>query len=445
LLAATGALLLVMLLIGGAVAVILALQKEPFSWEGPVSQEAALEQAMHFDASGRLTFIDTPASLMQSYDALSKDMAFQVLDDSGGEVLASAPGPALDALRSVPVHASSHMTRTYVGSLPLQVQTTPIERGARIYLLRDARSERLALGIRSGGSAIFYGAAGITALLAVVVFSSIVFLMARRAVRPLKEASCAAAAIEPGNLTQRVNGANLPSELSPLIDAFNGALERLEKGYRMQQEFLASAAHELKTPLALMRAEIELGNVANPAALLKDVEFMTQQVNQLLQLAEVSEIQNLKFSRTDIRAVLEAVVTDCARVADPRGIHLRLVADGTPGWLQADGDALATLLRNLIENAIHHSLDGGIATIRLASAGITVRDVGPGVTQKDVATLFTRFWRSDSAPHEGAGLGLSICRTIATAHRWSLTYRPPTDGPGAEFHLAFETAARSTH
>lgn len=65
-----------------------------------------------------------------------------------------------------------------------------------------------------------------------------------------------------------------------------------------------------------MRAEIELGKVANPATLLKDVEFMTQQFNQLL--AEVSEIRNFKFSRTDIRAVLEAVVTDCARTADPR-------------------------------------------------------------------------------------------------------------------------------
>ncbi len=440
LLAAVGALLLVMALIGASIATVLALQKEPFSWEGPEIQEAAIEKAMHFDASGHLTFIEISASLEESYDVLSKDMAFQVLDSSDAEVFSSAPGQALEVLRRLPVHAVSHMTRTYDGSVPLQVQTTPIERHGKSYLLRDARSERLALGIRSGGSAIFYGAAILTALLAVLVFSSIVFWMASRAVKPLREASAAAASIEPGNLTRRVSGRNLPSELAPLIDAFNGALARLEKGYRVQQEFLASAAHELKTPLSLMRAEIELGNAANRDVLLKDVDFMALQVQQLLQLAEVSEIRNFKFSNLDVRSALEEIVLEAARFADRKDIHLQFVVESSPGPIEADSGAFATLVKNLIENAVHHSAAGGVVAIRLTASAISVRDSGPGVAPHDVPKLFTRFWRSVSAPHEGAGLGLSICQTIALAHGWNLSYRQPSGGPGAEFSLDFEAA-----
>jgi len=438
LLAAVGALLLVMALIGGAIATWLTLRPEPFSWEGPESQEASVEKAMHFDAHGRLTFIEMPARLAEAYDVLSKDMAFQVLDANGAEVFTSPPGPALEALRQVPVQAARHMTHTTEGAVELQVLSTPIERNGARYLLRDARSGRLASGIRSSGSAIVYGAGAATTLLAVLVFSSIVLWRVRRAVKPLREASAAAAAIAPNNLTQRVTGSRLPSELAPLITAFNSALERLELGYRVQQEFLASAAHELKTPLALIRAEIELGDGTNRALLLKDVDFMALQVDQLLQLAEVSELRNFQFAPLDVHDALEEAMAYAGRFADAKGVRLQLVVDDAPRSLDADAGALATLLKNLIENAVHHSASGDVVTLRLGRAGISVRDVGPGVAPADVPRLFTRFWRSETAPHQGAGLGLSICQGIANAHGWSLGYHAPDAGPGAEFRLTFQ-------
>jgi len=436
LLASVTALLLVMALLGISTAIVLALDKEPFSWEGPKGQEELVTNAMHFDASGNLAFIEVTESTQQTFDALSKDMAFQVLDDADSEVFASPEGPALDVLRRIPVHATAHMTRSAEGAVPLQVLTTPIERNGRRYLLRNARSERLALGIRSSGSAIFYAAAIFTGLLAVLVFSSIALWMARRTVRPLREASEAAAAIQPGNLTQRVHARDLPSEIAPLVDAFNSALERLEKGYRVQQEFLAAAAHELKTPLALMRAEIELGNVASLALLLEDIDSMAIQVQQLLQLAEVSEIQNFQFEALEVRAVVEETVAYAARFADGKDVNLRLVIEGSRS-LEADGGALSTLVRNLIENAVHYSEPGGVVTITVSEAAISVRDAGPGVAPDDVPKLFTRFWRSEGAPHQGAGLGLSICQKIAGAHGWRLSYRDASPGPGAEFELAF--------
>ena len=437
LLASVSALLLVMALLGVSVAVVLALEKKPFSWEGPESQEEQVTRAMHFDAGGNLSFIQMSASTVEAFDMLAKDMAFEVLDGTGNEVFASPEGPALDALRRLPADGATHMTLTAEGAVPLQVLTTSIERNGRHYLLRNARSERLALGIRSSGSAIFYYAAIFTGLLAVLVFSSIALWMARRTVQPLRQASEAAASIEPGNLTQRLDARSLPSEIVPLVDAFNSALERLEKGYRVQQEFLAAAAHELKTPLALMRAEIELGNVASLDLLLEDIDTMAIQVQQLLQLAEVSEVQNFHFAPIDVRRVVEETVEYAARFAQGRDVNLRLVVAGTPAPLQADGGALSTLVKNLIENAVHYSDPGGVVTITVAQSSIAVRDDGPGVAAQDVPKLFTRFWRSEGAPHQGAGLGLSICQKIAEAHGWRLTYRDASPGPGAEFAVGF--------
>ncbi len=437
LLASVSALLLVMVLLVVATAVVLAVQKEPFSWEGPKGQEVLVSDAMHFDAAGHLSFIQMSASAEQAFDALSKDMAFQVLDDTGREVFASPDGPALDVLRRLPVRDTPPLTRGTDGAIALQVLTTPIERHGRRYLLRNARSERLALGIRSSGSAIVYDAAIFTGVLAVLVFCSIALWMARRSVRPLRQASEAAAAIQPANLTQRVDARDLPSEVTPLVDAFNAALARLEQGYRVQQEFLAAAAHELKTPLALMRAEIELGNVANLDILLEDIDAMAVQVQQLLQLAEVSELQNFQFETVDVRQVVEQTVAYVARFAQGRGVDLRLVVDGAPAALQADGGALSTLVKNLVENAVHFSEAGGDVTITVSERFIAVRDAGPGVAPDDVPKLFTRFWRGEGAPHPGAGLGLSICQRIATAHGWRLDYRDASPGPGAEFRLAF--------
>ncbi len=443
LLASVSALLLVMALLGAGTAIVLAMRAAPFSWEGPKGQEELVASAMRFDANGNLAFIQMSRSTSQAFDALDKDMAFQVLDGAGHEVFASPEGPALEALRRLPASDTPQLTRSAGGAdgtVPLQLLSTPIDRHGHRYVLRNARSERLALGIRSSGSAIVYGAVAFSALLSVLVFTSIALWMARRTVRPLQRASEAAAAIQPGNLTQRLDARGLPSEVVPLVDAFNGALERLEKGYRVQQEFLAAAAHELKTPLSLMRAEIELGNVANLDLLLEDIDAMGIQVQQLLQLAEVSEIQNFHFETLDVRRVVEETVAYAARFAQRRDVNLHLVVASAPAPLQADAGALSTLVKNLVDNAVHYSDASGAVTITLTQAGLSVRDGGLGVAPADVPKLFTRFWRSEGAPHPGAGLGLSICQTIAEAHGWRLAYRDASPAPGAEFELAFGKA-----
>jgi signal transduction histidine kinase len=106
------------------------------------------------------------------------------------------------------------------------------------------------------------------AVISMIVFSIAVFFKLRRVLAPLREASAAAARIEPSNLSARIALRNVPAEFAPVILAFNQALDRLENGFRVQQAFLESTAHELKTPLALIRAQIEMGDSDDRGALL---------------------------------------------------------------------------------------------------------------------------------------------------------------------------------
>src|ERR1700721_1937589 len=135
---------------------------------------------------------------------------------------------------------------------------------------------------------------------------------------PRLEPSAAAARIDAQNISQRLSTRSLPNEFLPVVDAFNLTLDRLEKGYIVQRAFLAGAAHELKTPLALIRAQIDLDGTTDREALLRDLDLMARQVNQLLHLAEASETQNYVFELVDVTAVLEDVTDYLRRLGKGR-------------------------------------------------------------------------------------------------------------------------------
>ena len=227
--------------------------------------------------------------------------------------------------------------------------------------------------------------------------------------------------------------------IRPVIDAFNLTLDRLENGYIVQRAFLAGAAHELKTPSALIRAQIDLEATTNREVLLHDVDLMARQVNQLLHLAEASETQNYVFEGIDLAAVTEDVVDYLRRLSEHREVYVDIHCVPSIPALQADRGALFMLLKNLVENAIQHSPIGGIVAVTVDTDHLCVRDEGPGIGAGELPKLFTRFWRGPMRRNDGAGLGLSICREVAAAHKWELTAR--STGHGAEFILSFHMNA----
>jgi signal transduction histidine kinase len=134
--------------------------------------------------------------------------------------------------------------------------------------------------------------------------------------------------------------------------------------------------------------------------------------------------------------VAKDVVNYLRRLAERRSVYLDLCcAAPRGGSVQADPAALHMLLKNVIENAVAHSPCGAIVAVLVEADQVTVRDEGPGIPAADLPHLFTRFWRGSARQTQGAGLGLAICKEIATAHRWHLSAR--NTGLGAEFVVKF--------
>jgi signal transduction histidine kinase len=148
---------------------------------------------------------------------------------------------------------------------------------------------------------------------------------------------------------------------------------------------------------------------------------MARQVRQLLHLAEVSESQNFSFGEVSSVDVVQDVVAYLARKADRKQVKLQLQVLIATTLIWADRSALFILLKNIVENAINVSPPNSAVFLVVDNVSIQVQDEGPGIGQEHLPFLFKRFWRAPNASHDGAGLGLAICKEIAIAHEWRLT------------------------
>jgi signal transduction histidine kinase len=430
-------------LLGGAAGILLTWHQDVVDQYILIRQASSVGRDLRYDAQGRPSAVERQHGIGWFYQSLGRDIKYLVVDSQGRVVLASEPTDKALAPPDQPFDPERDVFALQMGDQQFDVATVPAPPPSSAsparYHVQVALSERGSDLARLVILKPLVRAALWTSLASVVLLSMVLAIVMRRTLVPLREASLAAARIEPRNLGARLSTERMPAELQPLIDAFNQALERLEKGYRVQQEFLAGAAHELKTPLALIRAQIEMSgpsdNNADRSSLLHDVDLMARQVHQLLHLAEVSEAQNYVLEPIALASVVSDVTGYLARLADRRQVSLNLVADAAVAPVNADRSALFVLVKNLVENAIQHSPEGGTVTMTIDAAGLRVRDEGAGIADHDMPRLFERFWRGEQRRDEGAGLGLAICREIALTHGWQLS--AGNAAPGAEFRLRF--------
>ena len=429
--------------LGGAAAILMTWHQDVVDQLILNGQAGHIARDLRYDAQGRPSALVRPDGIEWIYGSLAEDIKYCVVNGQGQVVLSSEPMARALAPSGQPFDTERGFFELQIGELHFQAVTVsaspPASASPVRYYVQVALSDRANQLARFAIIKPLTRAALWTALASVVLLSMVLVIAMRRTLVPLREASLAAARIEPRNLGARLSAQRMPAELRPLIDAFNLALERLEKGYRVQQEFLAGAAHELKTPLALIRAQIEMSGPADSSAdrssLLHDVDLMARQVHQLLHLAEVSEAQNYVLEPIAIASVVSDVAGYLARLADRRQVSLNLVADAEAPPVNADRSALFVLVKNLVENAIQHSPEGGTVTMAVDATGLRVRDEGAGIADHDLPKLFERFWRGAQRRDEGAGLGLAICREIAVTHGWQLS--ASNASPGAEFTLSF--------
>lgn len=400
-----------------------------------VGNERQLSGGLVFDAADRPIAVNVNPGLSSVFEVLKDDVIYRVVDAQGKVLLASDDGAHPFAPAGQPFNPQLKRFNLAPDGNLLHVATFALNRPGPQYYVQVARSERFQQALTQNDGGTVRLTTLIMTIVALLIFSAIVLCTIYRLVKPVQKVSLAASRITPRNLQARLATESLPCELVPLITAFNGALDRLANGYRVQQEFLATTAHELKTPLALMRGTVELGDSSDRAQLLADIDAMSRQIQQLLQLAECSESHNYIMAETDPTVVVADAIVKLDRLADSRDVAINTNALVQPILIKADRAALAILIRNLLENAIQHAPPGTTVQVLHDENGLTVRDYGPGIDQNDLPKIFHRFWRG--ADSEGrSGLGLAICQQIALAHGWTISV--DAANPGAAFRIAFD-------
>ena len=270
---------------------------------------------------------------------------------------------------------------------------------------------------------------------------------AARIASPLRRMASAAGAVDAGDLSDRMpeGGAR---EVRQLAESFNRMLDRLEDAFAQQRAFVSDASHELRTPLTAIRGQIEvLGRSRAPSS--GEIEATASQVNReilrmdrlvddLTLLAQSDEGVAYRTSWIDLEQLIAEAVGGAA--GGPR--RCLEVGSVPRGRLRADGDRLAQVLRNLVQNALEHTGPGGVVRVSAGVRGervrVTVDDDGPGIPPAERERIFDRFHRTDFSRTRrggGSGLGLAIAKAIVEAHRGRIWAEASPDG-GAR--IAFE-------
>lgn len=262
----------------------------------------------------------------------------------------------------------------------------------------------------------------------------------RLEMRGLSAASAAAASIDVNQRGIRIPEGDLPAEVLTLVHAVNEALERLDEAHSRRERFLADAAHELRTPIAVLLARIETAEpFKERQRLLADVSRLGELTNQLLDVQRLTLAEPVLIP-VDLVELGAAVVGDLAPLAIAAGYGLELDAPDVPVTVAADPGSLYRAVANLVRNAISYAGNRGriVITVR-ESRMIEVSDDGPGIPSGEEAKIFEPFHHSTPSS-DGAGLGLSLVDSIVRRHGASIAVGRSASG-GARFTIVFPKPA----
>jgi signal transduction histidine kinase len=281
--------------------------------------------------------------------------------------------------------------------------------------------------------------------------------VANRALAPVNAIIDKTRSLSAYRLSERVPVPRNKDEIQDLAKTLNGLLDRLERSFLSQESFIADASHQLKTPLAILRGELDLMNSRQRSpeemnsfvvSATEEVSYLSRMIEELLILARMDAgEQSLQLRQVRVDEVLLDCVARLEKLAAKKHVKLAVNFDSpeteTDGdqffVVKADPDLVRSLFETLIENAIKYSLDdGGLVTVILSQTADTVRfvvkDQGEGIAAEAVPKIFERFYRFEKVPGKktGAGLGLAIAKKIVEVHNGAITVESEL-GKGASF------------
>ncbi len=300
------------------------------------------------------------------------------------------------------------------------------------------------------------------ALLPLTLFSAVAgYFLAGRVLSPVDRIALAARRIEATGLGERLAVENPNDEFGRLAGVLNDLFERLQHAFEQQRSFLTDAAHELRTPVAILRAQAEVAlldrsrkseqYVAALESMVREIERLSEIIDDLMLMARADASQsNLATDRQDLAEVVDDACRALLPMADRKKVSLRWQLAEDEVVVLADARLMQRAIRNLVTNAITYTPEGGAVVVELvktiAEAVVEVRDTGPGVAHEDLSKVFNRFFRGKPGVKstndgdlgqwspEGCGLGLAIVKTIMDLHGGQARVRN-LPGRGAAFTL----------
>lgn len=254
------------------------------------------------------------------------------------------------------------------------------------------------------------------------------YFLSGHALKPLRTFTARVEKVQPNNLTDMKITEEVLPEMRQFVKSFNLMLDRLDEGFTAQRQFAGNAAHELRTPLSLMQAQLELFSAEHPEVLPETAEFLrllceqTERMTQMTKtLLEMSKLRTVSCAdRIEIGPMVEEIFTDLAPLAEKNNIALESTGDAV---MTGSDTLIYRLLYNLTENAIRYNRFDGTVNITVTHKDnqlvITVADTGYGIPEQYRESIFQSFFRVDksrSREYGGVGLGLSLVWEIVTVH-----------------------------
>ncbi|WP_292023208.1 MULTISPECIES: sensor histidine kinase [unclassified Brevundimonas] len=408
--------------------------------EASAEQIVAIEKAIHVDANGRLALRETRAVAAMK---ATRDFWFVLRDADGRELrhgVLPAEYPALEAR---------------IGELEfahrISYWTDPDRRFPSARMLKtevDGRPAALIIGVGQKltvwqslrGSLVVFAVYGLPlTILMALGAAPLIVLAVRRTLAPLEVVLDEASRIDVRSPGVRLSEGRLPREIAPLIAAVNSALDRLEEGYASQARFMTDAAHELRTPVAILQTRIEsLSAGMDRTALTQDVTRLALLCEQLLDLQRINQGVGQRTA-VDLGQLARQCAADLAPLAISanREIGLELIGSSV---VAGDGPALGRALSNLIMNALQHG-DGPI-TVTVKGGTMSVADEGQGIRPEARRKVFEPFHRLKPRS-TGSGLGLALVKEIAQLHGGTVSIGEGPRG-GADVSIHLPLAVRQT-
>lgn len=282
----------------------------------------------------------------------------------------------------------------------------------------------------------------------------LMWVIITRALRPMTELGEAFAHRREDDLTP-VGTDGIPAEVRPLIDAVNHHMQRIEAMLQARKRFVADAAHQLRTPIAVLRTQIDYGLRQHTPGELREafegvdrsVRHMQRLTQQLLSLSSAEAVNGLARAREeiDLAALVREVAGELSPLAIERHIDLGFEDDGEAAGVPVWGHAalLREMASNLIDNALRYTQPGGTVTARVSggeAACLLVSDTGPGIPAEERAKVFQRFYRILGGDRtEGSGLGLAIVREIVLSHGGQVSLEAGESGRGLTVRVTLPT------